>query len=124
VGQLSAFLAVGNCGSIADNSGIVFPQKGGIAMPDATMKKPPAGFLNEEQQAEELGVTVRTIRRWRKDGTGPAFTRNGQQVLYRADWTQQWLEGGKQPPVRAGKQKPVQKSSKKRTETGPQAAAS
>jgi hypothetical protein len=58
-------------------------------------------YLTEQQQAEALGKTVRTLRRWRKMRVGPAYTRNGSVVLYRPDWNREWLEAGKQQMPRA-----------------------
>lgn len=59
-----------------------------------------ADYLSEDQQACELRKTVRTLRRWRKKREGPPFTKNGKDVLYRRDWTAQWLAGGKQVQAR------------------------
>jgi hypothetical protein len=59
-----------------------------------------AGYRTEEQQALLLGKTVRTLRTWRKQRTGPAWTRRGKDVLYHDDWTAEWLRQGKQSPVR------------------------
>jgi predicted site-specific integrase-resolvase len=30
-------------------------------------------FLSDREVAERLGVTVHRLRRWRREGTGPAF---------------------------------------------------
>jgi hypothetical protein len=34
-------------------------------------------YLTEDEEAEELKKTVRTLRRWRKMRMGPAYTHNG-----------------------------------------------
>jgi hypothetical protein len=36
----------------------------------------------ENEQAERLGVTVKTLRRWRDCHYGPAFTRLGRSYFY------------------------------------------
>jgi hypothetical protein len=57
-------------------------------------------YRTETEQAQLLGKALRTVRNWRKNGTGPAYTRMGNQFLYRDDWTAAWLEKGKQTPPR------------------------
>jgi hypothetical protein len=59
-----------------------------------------AGYRTEEEQAKLLRRTVRTLRTWRKQRTGPPWTRAGKQYLYCDDWTAEWLRAGKQQPVR------------------------
>jgi hypothetical protein len=58
-------------------------------------------YLTEDEEAEELKKTVRTLRRWRKMRMGPAYTHNGKDVLYRHDWNREWLEAGKRQMPRA-----------------------
>jgi phage terminase Nu1 subunit (DNA packaging protein) len=58
------------------------------------------GYRTEEEQAKLLGKTVRTLRNWRKQRTGPAYTRNGKEYLYHDDWTAEWLRAGKRQPLR------------------------
>jgi excisionase family DNA binding protein len=41
--------------------------------------------LSEKEAARYLSVSVSTVRRWRKAGTGPAFFRFGGVLLYRKD---------------------------------------
>lgn len=48
-------------------------------------------FLTEEQCAKMLGRSVRTLRTYRRQGTGPAFTRIGSQVRYRVEAIREWL---------------------------------
>ena len=38
--------------------------------------------LTEQQVAEELGLSVATLRAWRHRGTGPRFVRFGRAVRY------------------------------------------
>jgi hypothetical protein len=40
------------------------------------------GYLPEAEMAEQLGVAVRTLRKWRQQGQGPAYTKFGKQVQY------------------------------------------
>jgi helix-turn-helix protein len=40
-------------------------------------------YLSEDDTAKELGVCLRTVRRWRDVHQGPAFTRLGRRILYR-----------------------------------------
>jgi hypothetical protein len=42
----------------------------------------PEGYRSEEEQAARLGVTVRTLRRWRSIGFGPNITRLGRFIYY------------------------------------------
>jgi excisionase family DNA binding protein len=42
--------------------------------------------------AETLGVGLRTVGRWKAEGTGPAFVRIGQRsARYREEDVEQWL---------------------------------
>jgi hypothetical protein len=47
-------------------------------------------LLTEEQAAELLALSVRTLQAWRLRGAGPAFVRAGSAVRYQriaiADW--------------------------------------
>lgn len=38
--------------------------------------------LLQKEVAAELGVTVRTLSQWAKDGFGPEPTRDGNRLLY------------------------------------------
>jgi DNA-binding transcriptional MerR regulator len=59
------------------------------------------GYRTEEQQAERLGKTVRTLRLWRQQGIGPAWIKAGKSVLYSEDSDVRWLKSLEQRPVRA-----------------------
>lgn len=41
------------------------------------------GFINEEQAADFLCQSVRTIQKWRVMGYGPKFYKSGRSVRYR-----------------------------------------
>jgi hypothetical protein len=60
-----------------------------------------ADFLTEAQCAKMLGRTVRTLRIWRTQGTGPAYTRIGAEIRYRVDAIREWLIAREVKPVRA-----------------------
>ena len=48
------------------------------------------GFINEEQAADFLCQSVRTLQKWRVSGFGPHFYKPGRSVRYRRrdllDW--------------------------------------
>ncbi len=51
--------------------------------------------LTTAELAESIGVNERTVRMWRKNGTGPPFYRvNGGIYLYPTSLVEQWLQGG------------------------------
>jgi excisionase family DNA binding protein len=49
-------------------------------------------LLTEEELARYLKVTVRTVRNWRAEGTGPRPLRAGRGVRYRRRDVDEWLE--------------------------------
>ena len=49
------------------------------------------GLGSEAEQAERLGVTTRTLRRWRLAGYGPAVTRIGRFHYYTPEAERVWL---------------------------------
>lgn len=49
------------------------------------------GYLSEADFSTQLGIDIRTARRWRRAGTGPPFVRLGKGVLYPAAKFQTWL---------------------------------
>ncbi len=48
--------------------------------------------VREPVAAEVLGVTGRTLQRWREAGTGPAFVVLSRNVTYRVVDLLQWVE--------------------------------
>lgn len=42
-----------------------------------------SGYLKERDLARELGLSVWTLRAWRKRGYGPPFGKVGRTVVYR-----------------------------------------
>jgi Helix-turn-helix. len=57
----------------------------------------------EEQLAEEAGVSLRTIRRWRNARTGPPFIRLGNKTRYRIEAVRAWMLAHEQEQPRAGR---------------------
>ena len=65
-------------------------------------------FLNEKQVAEIMGISVKTLQRWRLFGEGPEWRKFGSAVRYPADALKAWIEtvprgGAVQIPVREHK---------------------
>ncbi len=60
-------------------------------------------YYTEDSLARALQVTVRTIRRWRKERTGPPVTRVGRRVIYSKDSVRAWLASREQPMPRERK---------------------
>lgn len=50
-----------------------------------------ARLLTTEDVAEQIGVTVRTLKRWRSDGDGPPFMIFGRTVRYHPARVQAWM---------------------------------
>lgn len=58
-------------------------------------------FLTEAATAAELGVHLRTLRRWDAAGTGPRRLRIGKRrVVYAVRDLEQFIENGGVPPIR------------------------
>ncbi|HLY44331.1 MAG TPA: hypothetical protein VKQ73_02025 [Stellaceae bacterium] len=51
----------------------------------------PVGNLSEEQQAAQIGISVRTLRRWRARGYGPAVTQTGRAISYTPAAGPEWV---------------------------------
>jgi len=58
-------------------------------------------ILTEAELCAELGVSRPTLRRWRKAGIGPAFTRLYRKPLYRRTAVLAWLESRETTPPRS-----------------------
>ena len=48
-------------------------------------------FLKEKQVADILGLSVKTLQRWRLFDQGPEWRRFGAAVRYPADTLQAWI---------------------------------
>jgi predicted site-specific integrase-resolvase len=49
-------------------------------------------LLTQQQLAHELQVSLRTLERWRQEGTGPAFIRISRFPRHRRADIEAWLE--------------------------------
>ena len=59
-----------------------------------------AGCMDERTVAEKLGVVLRTLRKWRQQGRGPAFIKFARQIHYRDEAVAAWLSGHEVQPTR------------------------
>ena len=74
-------------------------------MPDPTQPKAGADlqglidthYLNREQLARELKITVRAIDRMRALGTAPPSVKVGKRLFFRRDAVMAWLERQEDP---------------------------
>jgi hypothetical protein len=58
------------------------------------------GYTDERQTAEELGLCLRTLRKWRARGEGPPYVKIGKKVHYPDDPRTAWLKSRVVQPVR------------------------
>lgn len=49
------------------------------------MPAPDRSLLTQAETSTLLRINVRTLERWRIDGSGPRFVKLGRQVLYERD---------------------------------------
>jgi excisionase family DNA binding protein len=47
--------------------------------------------LRVEELCERLKVSVSTLYRWRRDGIGPKFRKEGRNIFYRWADVQKWI---------------------------------
>jgi len=64
------------------------------------------GYYSEEQLARLRGRSLRTMARDRALGTGPAWTKIGNRILYRQAAVEAWLLAHEHRPVREDKARP------------------
>jgi excisionase family DNA binding protein len=50
-----------------------------------------ATFLSEKEAAIYLGISLSTIRRWRKTADGPKFYRHGNVLRYRQEALEEFI---------------------------------
>jgi hypothetical protein len=67
------------------------------------MSRPVVGLYTEEQQAERLGIEVRTLRRWRAKGYGPTPTYIGRFPYYTPENEAKFIAAGDRPFPQAGR---------------------
>lgn len=61
------------------------------------------GHTPEFETAEELNVSVRTLRKWRQLRIGPPYIQVGRQVHYPDEQRSAWLRSCVIEPVRSGR---------------------
>jgi hypothetical protein len=59
-----------------------------------------SGYTDERRTAEELGVALRTLRKWRAEGTGPPFIKFARQIHYPDQHRAEWLKRRVVEPTR------------------------
>jgi hypothetical protein len=53
----------------------------------------PERLWTEREFSDFFGrVSLRTLRRWRQEGSGPAYVKVGRKVMYRPSDVQTWLD--------------------------------
>ena len=52
-------------------------------------------LIDEHEAAERLGLSVKTLRRWRWSGRGPAFRKLGSAVRYAEEDLAAFIEGAR-----------------------------
>jgi Helix-turn-helix domain len=79
--------------------------KEGAPAPSGTGSTPRVlgSFLTEGEAAAELHQAVRTLRKWRTAGTGPAHVKIGREILYPRDNLLAWVNSKIIDPVRERK---------------------
>jgi hypothetical protein len=58
------------------------------------------GYTGEPETAEELNVSIRTLRKWRQLRIGPPYVEVGRQIYYGDDARAAWLKSREIQPVR------------------------
>ena len=51
----------------------------------------PFALLNEEQAAELLALSIRTLQAWRLRGVGPRYVRAGRAIRYQQSELVEWI---------------------------------
>lgn len=73
-------------------------------MTEENQAQQPAAILSDwmqrEQLALELGVSVDTLRRWQARREGPPCAKIGRHVFYRRVAVHEWLQGRESLPTR------------------------
>jgi hypothetical protein len=66
--------------------------QGDTGYPQSPGAQTPEPFVDENRGAEHLGVSPRTMQRWRMTGTGPPWFRIGRLAKYRIADLTTWAE--------------------------------
>jgi predicted site-specific integrase-resolvase len=48
-------------------------------------------FYNQTELAETLGISPRTLEKWRQNGEGPMFIKLGKRVAYKESDISKWI---------------------------------
>ena len=62
-------------------------------------------WINEAETAAAIGVSVRTLRQWRRKGEGPPYAHFGRAIKYNKRALGEHYEAAQIVPVRARKQR-------------------
>lgn len=57
-----------------------------------------AGHITQEEFADTLGVTIRTLQRMHTARRGPARIKVGRAIYYRVDAVREWLAANENKP--------------------------
>jgi predicted DNA-binding transcriptional regulator AlpA len=55
-------------------------------------------LLTADELAVMMDVSEHTVEAWRKEGTGPAYTRLGRRVYYPLQSVKEWIDANKNRP--------------------------
>jgi hypothetical protein len=59
-----------------------------------------SAFFTQGELARELGVTRKTLDRWKLEGKGPSITKIGRKILYSRKGVISWLAACEEDPHR------------------------
>lgn len=59
-----------------------------------------SGHVSEHDLAREMNISLRTLRRWAQERSGPVVTKIGRRVFYSRESVAVWLRGREQKPCR------------------------
>jgi hypothetical protein len=59
-----------------------------------------AGYTDEFEFAEQLGLALRTLRKWRFLGQGPAYVKIARRIYYRDEAVAAWVASHEVRPTR------------------------
>jgi hypothetical protein len=62
-----------------------------------------AGLYTEQQQAQRLGIGLRTLRMWRAKGYGPTPTYIGRFIYYTPENEAKFIAAGDRPFPKTGR---------------------
>jgi hypothetical protein len=66
-------------------------------------------WLDEAATATEIGVSVRTLRQWRRKGVGPPYAYFGRTAKYNRRALSEHYESAQIMPVRTRKQRALER---------------